>query len=147
MINTLVGPCEGHHIGSKYLTVEFLHGDQVQGLQRVPGWCNEIQAGMNPGVVVIEQGSLDLQLLLQVGFKLRIDIFYYRLVAEEREDMAERKPGYSLLEQHRSLGGCSAHYGNKCCSWDPPCPTYSLSFASVCFHLVHSMSIVDIFAR
>lgn len=111
------------------------------------GWCNEIQAGVNPGVVVIEQGSFDLQLFLQVGFKLRIDIFYYRLVAEEREDRAERKPGCSLLEQHRLLGGCSAHYGDKCCSWNPPCPTYSPSLASVCFHLVCTVSIMDTLAR
>lgn len=35
--------------------------------------------------MVIEQGSFDLQLFLQVGFKLCVDIFYYRLVAEERK--------------------------------------------------------------
>lgn len=70
--------------GSKYLTVKFLHGDQVQGLERVSCGSNEVEAGVDPRIVVVEQGSLDLQLFLQVGFKLRIDVFYYRLVAEER---------------------------------------------------------------
>lgn len=70
--------------GSKYLTVELLHGDQVQGLERVPGGSDEIQAGVDPRVVVVEQGPLDLQLFLQVGFELCVDVFYYRLVAGER---------------------------------------------------------------
>lgn len=70
--------------GSKYLTVQLLHGDQVQGLERVSGGSDEIEAGMDPCVVVVEQGSLDLQLFLQVGFELGIDVFYYGLVTGER---------------------------------------------------------------
>lgn len=58
-------------------------------------WCNEIQAGVNSGVMVIEQGSFDLQLFLQVGFKLRINIFYYRLVAEEREHGTEKTRSFT----------------------------------------------------
>lgn len=56
---------------------------------------------MNSGVVVIEQGSFDLQLFLQVGFKLCIDVLHYGLVAEEREERALSK--HLLLGQHRSL--------------------------------------------
>jgi len=53
---------------------------------------------MNSGVVVIEQGSFDLQLFLQVGFKLCIDVLHYGLVAEEREERALSK--HLLLGQH-----------------------------------------------
>ena len=60
---------------------------------------------MNSGVVVIEQGSFDLQLFLQVGFKLRIDIFYYRLVAEERKHGTEKTRAFTagttqVTDQH-----------------------------------------------
>jgi len=50
---------------------------------------------MNSGVVVIEQGPFDLQLFLQVGFKLCIDIFYYRLVAEERKHSTEKTRAFT----------------------------------------------------
>lgn len=43
--------------------------------------CNEVEAGMDPGVVVVEERTFDLQFLLQVGLKLGIDIFHYRLIA------------------------------------------------------------------
>lgn len=56
---------------------------------------------MNSGVMVIEQGSFDLQLFLQVGFKLCINVLYYGLVAEEREDRALSR--HLLLGQHKSL--------------------------------------------
>lgn len=79
--------------GSKYLTVELLHGDQVQGLERVPGGSDEIQAGVDPRVVVVEQGPLDLQLFLQVGFELCVNVFYYRLVAGERRHRENRGIG------------------------------------------------------
>lgn len=59
------------------------------------GRCNEIQAGVNSGVVVIEQRSFDLQLFLQVGFKLCIDIFYYRLIAEERKQGTEKTRAFT----------------------------------------------------
>lgn len=71
--------------GSTYLTVELLHGDQVQGLERVAGGSDEVQAGVDPRVVVVEQGPLDLQLFLQVGFELCVDVLYYGLVAAERK--------------------------------------------------------------
>lgn len=141
----------GHNRGSKYLTVKLLHGDQVQRLQRVSSWCNEIQAGVNPGVVVIEQGSFDLQLFLQVGFKLCVDVFYYGLVADEREDTALSKPGRSLLGPHRSLTRklqrSSACSGDKCCSQDPLCPTYSPFRPGLCFCLRHREVIMDLLAR
>ena len=50
---------------------------------------------MNSGVMVIEQGSFDLQFFLQVGFKLRIDIFYYRLVAAERKCGTEKTRAFA----------------------------------------------------
>ena len=32
---------------------------------------------MDPGVVVVEQGTFDLHLLLQVGLKLSVDVVHY----------------------------------------------------------------------
>lgn len=51
---------------------------------------DEVQAGMDAGVVVGVQYPADLQLLLQVGLKLGINEFYDGLVAKgESKEMAE----------------------------------------------------------
>lgn len=42
---------------------------------------DEVQAGVDSGVVVGVQYPADLQLLLQVGFELGVDEFYDGLVA------------------------------------------------------------------
>lgn len=70
---------------------------------------------MNSGVVVIEQGSFDLQLFLQVGFKLCIDVLHYGLVAEEREERALSK--HLLLGQHRSLNNTQEASWVLCTLW------------------------------
>lgn len=77
--------------GSQYLTVKLLHGDQVQGLERVSGGGDEVEAGVDPRVVVVEQGPLDLQLFLQVGFKLGVNVFHYGLVAGERRHREKQR--------------------------------------------------------
>lgn len=64
-----------------YLAVQLLHGYQVQGLEWMAGRGNEIQAGVESRVVVVVQGALDFQLLLQVAFKLPVDVVHHRLVA------------------------------------------------------------------
>lgn len=48
---------------------------------------NEVEACVDPGVVVVEERTLDLQFLLQVGLKLSIDIFHYRLIAKMQKDV------------------------------------------------------------
>lgn len=48
---------------------------------------NEIEARMDPGVVVVEERTFDLQFLLQVGLKLGIDIFHYRLIARMQKNV------------------------------------------------------------
>lgn len=59
-------------------------------------WCNEVQASMNPRVMVVEQGTLDLQLFLQVGFKLGINIFYNGFIAGKKlEDWVLCEVGHS----------------------------------------------------
>lgn len=60
-----------------YLAVQFLHGDQIQGFERVSSRGDEVETDMDPGVVVVEQGTLDLHLLLQVGLKLGVDVVHY----------------------------------------------------------------------
>lgn len=54
----------GEQTGGEYLTVQLLHGDQVQGLQGVPSRGDEVEARVNPGVVVVEERPFDLQFLL-----------------------------------------------------------------------------------
>lgn len=43
--------------------------------------CNEVQAGMDTGVMEVVQHSLYLQFLLQVGFKLGINELNDGLIA------------------------------------------------------------------
>ena len=71
----------------KYLAVQLLHSDQVQRFEGMSGGGNEVQADMNPAVVVVEEGMLDLQFLLKVVLKLRVDVIHNRLVAVWREHM------------------------------------------------------------
>lgn len=42
---------------------------------------DEVKAGVNPRVMVVEERTFNFQFLLQVGLKLGINIFHYRLVA------------------------------------------------------------------
>lgn len=45
------------------------------------GGSDEVQAGMDPGVMVVVQNPSDLQLFLQVGFKLSINELNDGLIA------------------------------------------------------------------
>lgn len=67
-----------------YLAVKLLHGDEVQRLERVSRWSDEVKADVDPGVVVVKQRTLDLQLLLEIVFKLGVDVVDDRLVTAER---------------------------------------------------------------
>lgn len=70
-----------HRGPTAYLTVELLHGHQVQGLEGMSCWGDEIEADVDPGVVVVEQRALDLQLLLEVVLKLSVDVVHNGFVA------------------------------------------------------------------
>jgi len=48
----------------------------------VPGWGDEVQADVNPRVVIVEERSADFQLFLQIIFKLRINVLNYRPVTK-----------------------------------------------------------------
>lgn len=60
--------------GEAHLAVQFLHGHQIQGLEGVAGGRDEVEADMDPRVMVVEERAADLQLFLQIIFKLRIDV-------------------------------------------------------------------------
>lgn len=60
-----------------HLAVQFLHGHQIQGLERVPSRRDKVQAHVDPRVVVVEERAADLQFLLQIVFKLRVDVVNY----------------------------------------------------------------------
>lgn len=66
-----------------YLTVQFLHGNQIQGLQRVSRGGDEVQTDVDSRVVVVEEGALDLQLLLKVVLKLRVDVVHDWLITAD----------------------------------------------------------------
>ena len=58
---------------------------------------DEVQAGVDAGIMVVVQYPEDLQLLLQVGLKLGVDEFHNGLVAKgESREMARplQKPGF-----------------------------------------------------
>lgn len=65
-----------------YLAIQLLHCHQVQGLERVPSWGDEVQADVNPRVMIVEERSADFQLFLQIVFKLCINVLNYRPVTK-----------------------------------------------------------------
>ena len=69
-----------------YLAVQFFHSDEVQRLEGVACWGDEIKANVDPGVVVVKQRALDLQLLLEIVFKLSVDVVDDGLVAVKKKD-------------------------------------------------------------
>lgn len=50
-------------------------------------WRDEIKADVDPGVVVVKQRALDLQLFLEVVFKLGVDVVDNGFVTAEAEDV------------------------------------------------------------
>ena len=64
-----------------YLAVQLLHGNQVQGLEGVACGGDEVEADVDARVVVVEERSLDLQLLLQIVLELGVDVVHDGLVA------------------------------------------------------------------
>lgn len=67
-----------------YLAVQFLHCDKVQGLEGVSCWGDEIKADVDPGVMVVKQRAFDLQLFLEIVFKLGVDVVHDWLITAER---------------------------------------------------------------
>lgn len=61
-------------VSSLYLAVQFFHSDEVQGLEGVSCWGDEIKADVDPGVMVVKQRAFDLQLFLEIVFKLSVDV-------------------------------------------------------------------------
>lgn len=64
--------------------VNVLHRHQVQGLEGVTCRRDEVKAHMDAGIVVVHQGTLDLQLLLEICLKLSIQVVNYWLVAGKK---------------------------------------------------------------
>lgn len=59
--------------------VELLHAHQIERLQPVPGRADEVQTDVDAAVVARRQRPIDLQLLLQVGLELGVDVVDDRL--------------------------------------------------------------------
>ncbi len=66
-----------------YLAVQFFHGDEVQGLEGVSRRGDEIKADVDSGVVVVKQRAFNLQLFLEIVFKLSVDVVDDGLVTVE----------------------------------------------------------------
>jgi len=54
--------------------VQLFHANQIQGLETVPSWADEVQADVYATVVIGGQRSFNLKLLLQVVFKLGVNV-------------------------------------------------------------------------
>lgn len=67
-----------------YLAVQFFHSNEVQGLEGVSRRGNEIKADVDPGVVVVKQRAFDLQLFLEIVFKLSVNVVNNGFVTVER---------------------------------------------------------------
>lgn len=74
---------------TRYLAVKLLHCYQVQGLEWMAWGGNEIKAGVESRVVVVVKGALDFQLLLQVAFKLPVDVVHHWLVAARQANVVD----------------------------------------------------------
>lgn len=59
---------------------------------------DEVEADVDPGVVVVEERALYLQLFLQVVFKLCVDIIHNRFIAERN-----RRCKKSALSQYAHI--------------------------------------------
>lgn len=93
-------------VSAAYLAVQLLHGDEVQGLEGMSRRGDEIQADVDPGVVVVEERTLDLQLLLEVVLKLRVDVVHNGFVAVDRGK--EKVGGLNIgLRTHQHLSHLS----------------------------------------
>lgn len=108
-----------------YLTVQLLHRHEVQRLQGVARGRDEVQAGVDSGVVVGVQHPADLQLLLQVGLELGVDEFHDGLVAGkggESRDMARPLPNLGFRYSPFSKLKIPWVIWLSPCSWFPPAP-------------------------
>lgn len=65
-------------------------------------WGDEVEADVDPGVVVVEQRALDLQLLLEVVLKLSVDVVHDGFVAADAGGEAFRLE-YSSLNTSTSV--------------------------------------------
>lgn len=73
-----------------HLAVQLLHRDKIERLQGMSTRGNEIQAGMDSGVMTTEQGAFYLKLFFKVLFKLGIDVFKNGFKAVKQERNKER---------------------------------------------------------
>lgn len=61
----------------------------------MPGGRDEVEANMDPRVMVVKEGTADLQLLLQIVFKLRVDVVNYGPVTTDSFITWEADTGHS----------------------------------------------------
>lgn len=88
---------------SEYLTVQLLHGDQVQRLERMSRRGDEVEAGVDPRVMVVEEGAFNFQFLLQVGLELGINVLHDRLVARTHKSVSKTRFQLRQLHPHPLL--------------------------------------------
>ena len=63
-----------NHRDDVHLLVQLLHADQVDRLESVAGGTDKVEADMDAAVVIHGQIPLDLELLLQVGLELAVNV-------------------------------------------------------------------------
>lgn len=65
-------------------------------------WSNEVQASVDPGIMVVVQDPFYLQFFLQVGFKLSINELNDGLIALEKG-----KKKLYISQRAKQIGQCS----------------------------------------
>jgi hypothetical protein len=48
---------------------------------------DKVKAGVNPCVMIVEERTFNFQFFLQVGLKLGVNVFHYRLIAGMQKDI------------------------------------------------------------
>lgn len=69
---------------------------------------DEVEADVDPGVVVVEQRALNLQLFLQVVFKLSVDVVHDGLVTVPEGQTQKGFHVFRLEQTHVSASMCGS---------------------------------------
>lgn len=79
----------------------------------MPGGRDEVEANMDPRVVIVKEGTADLQLLLQIVFKLRVDVVNYGPVTTDSFITWEADTGHGRAAQSPSRDLSTLFPGNS----------------------------------
>lgn len=71
---------------------------------------DEVKAGVNPRVMVVEERTFNFQFLLQVGLKLGINVLHYGLIARIQMNI-QFKTHFQFCFSFKALTGSKQYVG------------------------------------